>query len=266
MFLKKHESTAFIYKSKEISYSQLIRETKRLASLLEIKPGDKVSIFSENRPEWAFSFFSIWYRGGIAVPVDFMSNAEEVAYILNDCRPKAIFTSKDNENTLKEAVKLTDYSPEIIVFEDIPAGNIEDIEEVRRDKNDVAVILYTSGTTGKPKGVMLTYDNLYSNIEGIVDVNIAGKEDKTIAILPFHHSYPLMVSLLIPVHLGATVVFLDKLSAEDILEKMQKYRISILIGVPRLYALFHRRIFERINENPIARVLLNSRGSVGSRI
>ena len=265
MFLKEHESTAFIYKSKSISYSELIKETKRYASLLKIDPGDRVSIFSENRPEWAFSFFSIWYRGGIAVPIDFMSNADEVAYILNDCRPKVLFTSKENEKTLKEAVELTDYTPEIFVFEDMPLGDIEDVEEVKRDKNDVAVILYTSGTTGNPKGVMLTYDNLYSNIEGIVDVNIAGKEDKTIAILPFHHSYPLMVSLLIPVYLGATVVFLDKLSAEDILEKMQKYRISILIGVPRLYALFHRRIFERINENPLARVLFKLIKSINNQ-
>ncbi len=254
MFLKEHEGVAFVYKEKHISYREFIENVKKYASLLNIKPEDRVSIFSENRPEWAFSLFSIWYRGGIAVPIDFMSSPEEVAYIINDCKPEVVFCSKENEKTLRRALEKVTFTPKILVFEDINPSKKEEIS-VQREIYDTAVILYTSGTTGNPKGVMLSYDNLLSNIEGIVDVNIADKSDKTIAILPFHHSYPLMVSLLIPVYLGATVVFLDKLSAEDILEKMQRYRISVLVGVPRLYSLFHRKIFEQINKNPVAKLL-----------
>ncbi len=254
MFLKEHNSVAFIYKEIPITYKQLIQKVKEYASLLDIKTDDRVAIFSENRPEWAISFFSIWHRGGIPVPVDFMSTPEEVAYVLNDCKPSYIFCSKNNESVVKEALKQLDYTPEVLVFEDIkPKDTVE--QGIEREKDDIAVILYTSGTTGNPKGVMLTYDNLYSNIEGIVEVNIASQEDKTIAILPFHHSYPLMVSLLIPMYLGATVVFLDKLSAEDILNKLQKYKVPIIVGVPRLYTLFHRKIFEQINKNFVTKLL-----------
>ncbi len=255
MFLRDHDTTAFIHKDDHISYKQFKDQVKKYASLLDINLEDRVSIFSENRPEWAYALFSIWEKGGIAVPIDFMSTPDEVAYILNDCRPSKVFCSLNNRKTLQEAILQLDYQPEILVFEEISLIEKKVYTPVNRRKEDVALILYTSGTTGKPKGVMLTFDNLFSNIEGIVEVNIASKEDKTIAILPFHHSYPLMVSLLIPVYLGATIIFLEKLSADEILGKMQKYKVPIVVGVPRLYSLFHRNIFEKINQNLAAKLL-----------
>jgi long-chain acyl-CoA synthetase len=254
MFLKEHNNIALVYKENQITYRQLIETVKKFAALLDIKQKDKVAIFSENRPEWIFSFFAIWQKGGIVVPIDFLSTAEEVAYILNDCKPQVIFCSKENEETVLKSLKMIDYSPKIIVFENIHLTELEETT-AKREKDDTAVIIYTSGTTGNPKGVMLSYDNLLSNIEGVISVNIADKNDKTIAILPFHHSYPLVVSMLIPIYLGATIIFLDRLSAEDIIEKMQKYKVSILIGVPRLYTLFHRKIFEQINKNILAKLL-----------
>ena len=255
MFLKEHDGYVFIYKDKGITYKELKKRISVFSSLLDISPEDKVCIFSENRPEWAISLFSIWKKGGIAVPIDFMSTHEEVAYVLTDCKPSVVFCSENTKDTLNKAISLIKQNIDILVFEKINNTNIIDTAEVKRDKDDTALILYTSGTTGQPKGVMLSFDNLMSNIEGIVNVNIASKKDKTIAILPFHHSYPLMVSLLIPIYLGACIVFLDRLSADDILEKMKKYKVSILIGVPRLYTLFHRKIFERINKNIFTKYL-----------
>jgi long-chain acyl-CoA synthetase len=102
---------------------------------------------------------------------------------------------------------------------------------------------------------MLSYGNLLSNIEGIRETGIASEKDKTVAILPFHHSYPLMVTVLLPLTLGATVVFLPELSGEAIIKTLQKHRITVLVGVPRLYEIFHRRIFERINKNLFAKSL-----------
>jgi long-chain acyl-CoA synthetase len=112
---------------------------------------------------------------------------------------------------------------------------------------------------------MLTYGNLRSNIDGIAETGIAGKQDSTLAILPFHHSYPLMVTLLLPLSLGSTIVFLDELTPEDILGKLQTYKVSILVGVPRLYYMFHRRIKERIEANPIARLMFTLSSLIGSR-
>ena len=254
MFVKDFNKTALKIGDKEISYSELIENIKNYASTLNIRKGDRVAIFSENRPEWIYSFFSIWQVQGVAVPIDFMSTPDEVAYILNDCKPEVVFCSERNREVLDEAISKLDYSPEVIVFEKINFKEKE-IKDKEIKKDEVAVIIYTSGTTGNPKGVMLTYDNLFSNIEGLEKADIATKEDKTIAILPYHHSYPLTVSMLTAIHLGATISFITELSSEAILNTMKRDKITILIGVPRLYNLFHRNIMDKINSNKIAKIL-----------
>lgn len=243
---------AFVYRGQEISYSQVVENINKLSSILEIKPDERVVIFSENSPFWVYSLFAIWKCGGIAVPVDFMSSKEEFEYVLSDCQPSVVMCSKDRFETIKDVPNL----PKTIIIDEIDYTNLEEhLQEVERKTDDVAVILYTSGTTGKPKGVVLTFDNLMSNINSVLKVNIATSKDKTIAILPFHHSYPLMVSLLVPIRIGAMIVFLDRLSPDDILRKFQDYKVSILVGVPRIYSLFHRRIFEKINSNLFIKTL-----------
>lgn len=253
--IKSSKETAFVYKSHQIDYNRLVDNTNRLSSVLNINPDDRVIIFSENSPFWVYALFAIWKRGGIAVPVDFMSSREEFEYVLSDSQPSAVLCSREKFELIKNIPDL----PQTIIIDELDYSLLQqNTQEVNRKKDDIALILYTSGTTGKPKGVMLTFDNLLSNIESILKVNIATSKDKTIAILPFHHSYPLMVSLLIPLTIGATIVFLDRLSADDILKKFQDYKVSILVGVPRIYNLFHRRIFERINANFLARNLFRA--------
>jgi len=252
--LKDHGKTALIHGGREISYAELIEHAGSFARLADVLPDERVLIVSENRPEWVYSLFGIWQRGAVAVPVDFMSEAEEIAYVIEDSEPVLVFCSKQTFGNVRKAVELSGGNIEVVNYDTLtlprPHGRA-----ISRSREDLALILYTSGTTGKPKGVMLTFGNLLSNIEGVSETGIARREDSTLAILPFHHSYPLMVTLLLPLHLGATVVFLDRLTPEDILEKLRTYRISILVGVPRLYNLFHRRIMERIEKNPLTRGL-----------
>ncbi len=251
---KPSKKTALIHRGQRISYEELVENINSFASLIDTLPEDRVVIFSENRPEWIYTLYGIWQRGAVAVPIDFMATSEEVAHILRDSTPKLAFCSKQTEETLSSALKLADQNIEVLNFDTItPPRGIE--AEVHREREDTALILYTSGTTGNPKGVVLTFKNLLSNIEGIVDAGIASGEDSTLAILPFHHSYPLMVTILVPLHIGATLVFLDKLSPEDIVDKLRTYRVSILVGVPRLYTLFHKRIMDRIDASILNRVI-----------
>ncbi len=251
-FIKISNQARLVYKNRHINSKEIQENIDYFSTF--IKENSKVSIFSKNRPEWIYAFFATWKKGGINIPIDFMSSAEEVSYILSDSKSDFVFTSEENLKTLKKALENLDYRPEIIVFEYMKEGRY-DSKEVDKERDDIAVILYTSGTTGKPKGVMLSYENLLSNIEGLDDRKIATSKDSTMAILPFHHSYPLMVSMLYPLHIGAKIAFIETLSSSEILNTLKKEKISVLIGVPRLYELFHRKIFEKINENPFAKLL-----------
>ncbi len=262
--IRDHRKTALIHGGREISYSELIENVGSFASLVDTLPDERVAIISENRPEWVYALFGIWRKGSIAVPIDFMSTPEEIAYILRDSGCKLAFCSNQTEENLRKALETENLKVEIINFDRTPLPKPYD-KTYHRDPQDIALILYTSGTTGHPKGVMLTFRNLLSNIEGVADAGIAGKEDSTLAILPFHHSYPLMVTLLLPLHLGATIVFLDKLTPEDILEKLKRYRITILVGVPRLLSLFHKRIMEEIERNFFAKIVFKLMEKIESR-
>jgi len=253
--IRDHGKTALIYRGKEISYAELIENVGSFARLVSTLPGERVAIISENRPEWVYALFGIWRRGSVAVPIDFMSTPEEIAYILKDSGSRMVFCSNQTHGNLMKALERVDTHVEVVNFDEVLLPKPYE-RAYHREPDDPALILYTSGTTGNPKGVVLTFLNLLSNIEGVAEKNIAGRDDSTLAILPFHHSYPLMVTLLLPLHLGATIVFLDKLTHEDIIQKLQSYRITILVGVPRLFELLSRRIMERIEENLFARLLM----------
>ncbi|RLJ70291.1 long-chain acyl-CoA synthetase [Hydrogenivirga caldilitoris] len=255
--VRDHGKTALIYGGKEISYAELIEHIGSFANLIDSLPDERVLIISENRPEWVYSLYAIWRRGSIAVPVDFMSTPEEVSYIITDAKPKIALCSNQTKEVLEDAIALAQAKLTVINYDEVALPKPYE-RFFHRDIEDIALLLYTSGTTGAPKGVMLTFRNLFSNIEGVAETGIATKEDSTLAILPFHHSYPLMVTLLVPLHIGATVVFLDKLTPEDILEKLQRYGITILVGVPRLYVLFHKRIKEKLEENLFVKLLFKA--------
>ncbi len=264
MFLKDYNKTALIHNDENISYSSFLLSIRRFAGLLDIRKGDRVIIFSENRPEWVYAFYSIWNKKGIAVPVDFLSTPNEVSYIINDCKPAVIFSSDNNLPHLTTALNDVDYKPHIINFDKIQFGKEEKDNLEADDKNDIAVIIYTSGTTGNPKGVMLTYGNIYSNVECITGLDIIGYSDRMIAILPFHHAFPLQGTILMPLYSGGTLVFLNQLSSEEILKTLQKHKITIIIGVPRLYKLFHDGIMKKIESNTVAKILFKIAGKINS--
>ena len=263
MFLRFYDKTAFIYKGKNISYKELIDKAEFYSAAIDIIPGDRVVIFSENKPEWAYALFGIWRRGGIAVPIDHMASEDEVAFIIQDARPTYAFVSSDLKYTFAKAVKRHRYKVEVIDIEDfIPFQDPK--EPITNISEDIALILYTSGTTGQPKGVMLTFGNLQSNIEAIAKENIASSKDVTIALLPFHHAYPLMVSLLVPIYLGATIIFNENLSSSSLVNLIVANKVTALIGVPKLYKILHDKIFGEINNIPVAKKLFSFVDFVGS--
>lgn len=244
----------------QLSYFELSREIISYSKLFLADKDDRVVIFSENRPEWIFAFYSIWQNNAIPVPVDFMASAEDVSFIINDCTPKCIFYSKGCETTLNKALDSVSFAPYTICFEEVITKETTTNAAFRQEfeLNDTAVIIYTSGTTGTAKGVMLTYDNLLANIEGVSrDVAIFNSSDRVMILLPLHHIFPLMGSMILPLFTGGTVVISPSLKSEDIIRTLENNKITLLIGVPRFYSLIIKGIREKINSSAMARLLFN---------
>ncbi|MGL5058200.1 MAG: AMP-binding protein [Fusobacteriaceae bacterium] len=257
-FLYNRNKTSLIYDDIEYSYKDLISSAKHLGNLLNIEKDDRVVIFSENRPEFIFAFFGIWDKSGISVNIDGGYTPEQVAYVLKDSNPKYIFTSSLNLEAALKAKELADSSVHIInldevVFNKESTSEIKGIEFPEDDK--VVVILYTSGTTGEPKGVMLTFKNIMSNMTALQELKLIQPEDKILAILPMHHILTLVSNILAPLYLGSLVVILKELSSDAIKTAMQKYEITVVMGVPRLWEMFHKGIMSKINSSKVAHTL-----------
>jgi long-chain acyl-CoA synthetase len=218
-------------------------------ALAGLAPEDRVAIFMENRPEWVSAFFGILFKGGIAVPVDYMMSTQELFHVLSDCQPRFIVTSSQNYRKAQEAVSKIGYHVKVLNVDEIkPAEGALEYRDRRKD--DVLVILYTSGTTGNPKGVMLTLANLDHNVRAVESLGFLNQNDRFIAILPFHHTYPLMATVLLPMSLAIPLVFIEKLTPADILETMNQQKITIMVGVPKLYHVIHHNIMAQVKKLP----------------
>lgn len=260
MFLRDHGKDAIISRNASITYAEAMASVCDYAARYELKPGERAAVFSENRAEWIYAYFSIWHNGGINVPIDHMSSADEVAYILNDCKPAAVFCSAATRPVLSEAMSLLGpgTKPRVIDLDGMgTAPRVKPRPGAAHGAQDTAVIIYTSGTTGSPKGVMLSYDNLLANIEAVSDiVPIYTRDQRLLAILPFHHSFPLLGTVLAPLYVGATVVLLERISSADILQALVEHKVTMVLGVPRLYKLFHKGLIDKVNASIMARALL----------
>ncbi|HBI39134.1 MAG TPA: long-chain fatty acid--CoA ligase [Spirochaetia bacterium] len=258
MIIKDKKKPALYYADRAVSYSEVINNSYYFSSLLKINQSDRVVICFENRPEWYFSLFGIWLSQGTAVAVDYLSSAEEISYILEDCVPTVIFTSTICQEKMKEACGLAKINPQIINIETLsqqPSNDMKKDALEFPDDDETAVMIYTSGTTGKPKGVMLTRKNLSANIYGISKFGMFNEHDVYGAILPFHHIYPLTGTVLMPLVFGCSIVIIEKLSSDVIIGAFQKYGVTILFGIPRLYSMFHKGIMDKINASPATRII-----------
>ena len=257
-FVTDFNKEAVFYKNKEYTYKDLIREAKYISKVLGIEKGEKVVNFMENRPEFICSFFGIWNSKGVPINIDAGYTAEELEYILTDADPKVIMTSNKNLKVAEEAIKLSGKNIRIINCDEIKSPEDFEVDEYviySPEPEDIGVLLYTSGTTGKPKGVVLTFDNLMSNVDAIVEIKMATPKDRLLALLPYHHVLPLSINLLMAIHIGTLVVLIDELSASAILGALQKYKITIVVGVPRLWEMIHKGLMEKIKSSKIANLL-----------
>lgn len=274
--IRNYNNIAIISGKDNISYPEL-NERIAFYSLHTPKQNNaKTIIISENRLGWVYAFFSIWYNHGVAVPVDASATVQDVAYILNDCRPEFIWTSREKEQTVKDALKeanldipylyIEDYEHASMAFsENAPSTDADDDFMVTRG-NDVALIIYTSGTTGSPKGVMLSYTNLNANLIGVCDqVPIFNAHRRTMMLLPVHHVLPLMGTIIAPILTGGGIIICPSMTGPDIMDCLCRGKVAIFVGVPRLWQTLYSGIKKKIDEKAVTRMLFNICRKVNSR-
>ncbi|MGL5376758.1 MAG: AMP-binding protein [Cetobacterium sp.] len=258
-FIKDFNKTAIFYEGIEYSYKQLISGAKEYASMTDLQKEENAVIFMENRPELLYSFLGIWDKKGTCVCLDAASKLSEFQYFIEDCRPKYIFASNNTYEIAKEAIENLKIDTKILNVDKIDLSNANKEGVIYSpDKEAVALILYTSGTTGNPKGVMLTFDNILVNVEGLKEYNMYKATDRVLALLPMHHIFPLLGSGIIPLQQGATIAFLKELSSQSMIQALNDYKITIMIGVPRLWEMLHKKIMEKVNSNKVVKTLFKT--------
>ncbi len=236
---------------RRITYGEAGELAKRLQSALAVEPGDRVILLSENRPEWGISYLAITSLGAIAVPLDAMLQKEELLPLINDSGAKAAVVS----DQFKGFVQGTKAEAKVIVMEDFdklrePVGGSQGTVSL----DDVASIVYTSGTTGIPKGVMLTHRNIMSNVTSVVPLFDFTPKDNFLSVLPLHHTFETTAGFLGPFHEGCRITYAESLKSHNILRNMQETGVTVMCGVPLLYQLFYDGIMRNVEEMGKAKV------------
>ena len=242
-----------------------------------INKGDRCLILSENRPYWLMTDIAVMNAGGISVPIFTTYSSNDYQYILDDCKPSLIIVSNDNQfQKIKKYINLD--NQKIISFEKIGTkslliqdilneNNHKEIINENLKRNMPACIIYTSGTSGKPKGVVLSHGGILSNCEGAVELlkPLTEKKDPIfLTWLPLSHSYEHTVQF-IQIILGARIYYAESL--EKLISNMGLAKPTIMTAVPR----FYQNLFTKINTNfekqeGIKRTLINNTLKLGIKL
>ncbi len=231
-----------------IIYAQAERKILQLAAWLNgngIKKGDRVALTGKNSPEWTVVFFAVLFAGAVAVPIDWGLREEEAENLLKAASPKFFFVDEEKYEYFRkkedivggesEACRVYSLSPKfseryIYHLSSLDAGALEMPEE-----DDLAVILFTSGTTGTPKGVMLTHKNLVSDCYIAQTRMKISEKDVFYALLPIHHAYTMQAVMIEALSVGAEIVFGKSMAVSRLMKELKEGKITMLLGVPLLF-------------------------------
>src|SRR3954469_8456882 len=231
----------------ELNYEILNEATARVAGLLKskgIQPGDRIGIMLPNVPHFPVAFYGALRAGAVVVPMNVLLKPREVGFYLKDPEAKIVFAWHDFAEAAEQGA--SDAGAEAILvkpgeFEQMLFEQEADHGMADRSGDDTAVILYTSGTTGTPKGAELTHDNLLGNVDTILTSLIEMQtDDVVLGALPFFHVFGLTCGLNSTMKAGGTLTLIPRFDPDHALEIIERDRVTIFEGVPTMYvAMLH---------------------------
>jgi len=258
------EKTTFEHKNnilynleeRKITYNDFYEKVVALKnSLINIGLKDKkIAIISENRYEWEVTFFAVTTGVGILVPIDRTWSKDEIENVINIAEVEAIFCSKKYEEILYEIKETNVYLKYILSFDSeneksfnyLTKTGKDDIETQKNeliynniDKEEICLILFTSGTTFNPKAVMLSHNNICSNIINVSKIFEIDEKDIVLSVLPMNHVFEGVFGFLMSFYKGTERIFCNKI--DEIIEFIHKYKITFMCGVPAIYEYLYRR-------------------------
>ncbi len=224
-----------------LTYAQAKDKIVTLANWLAangVKHGDRVAVSGKNSPEWAVVYLAAFYAGATICPMDYGLHNEELENLLNTAKPNFFFVDAEKYDYFAEkkydfgVYSLAPSNPEKYVYN---LSTSETPEITYPSEDDLAAILFTSGTTGTPKGVMLTHKNLVSDVYlAQTNMNIYST-DVFYALLPIHHAYTMTAVFLEAIGVGAEIVFGKTMAVSRMMKELREGKITMLLGVPLLF-------------------------------
>ncbi len=220
-----------------LTYRDFSQRAYQLANYLTengIRHGDRIATFSHNHFKTVILYFASWIIGAVVVPVNVSEDVHRVEYILNNSGTKMIFT-KDEYVSLTGKLNLKNKT-EIISFDKFAFDKYSDElnSEVKSDKEDECLIVYTSGTTGNPKGVVLTQYNLMSDALAISRSHKLGNDDAMMCVLPIHHVNGTVVTIMTTMYYGGRLILNQKFQTDQFLKRLQDEKVKVVSVVPTL--------------------------------
>ena len=224
-----------------LTYAQAKEKIEKLAAWMAangVKHGDKVAVSGKNSPEWAVVYLAAFYAGATICPIDYGLHNEETENLLNTAKPKFFFVDTEKYSYFKE--KKTSFGVYSLAASDADTyvynlSTDKTPEVTYPSEDDIAAILFTSGTTGVPKGVMLTHKNLVSDCYlAQTNMNVYST-DVFYALLPIHHAYTMTAVFIEAISVGAEVVFGKTMAVSRMMKELREGKITMLLGVPLLF-------------------------------
>lgn len=241
--------TALVLGDRSITYAELWESVVRLGAMLRrlgVQSGERIGVMLPNVPAFVQAYFGILAAGGTVVPLNVLYKAEEVRQVLEDATIQRILTNRMFESLLQEVSHQLRHPLQVITTDaesaTLTSGGVGAVgqiaEKERTCPEDVAVCLYTSGTTGRARGVLLTHRNLMSNLVSFQQIAPCDERDLFLCVLPLFHSFAATVVMLFPLSLGAGIVLEPRFIPEQTLRSMAKNKVTILCAVPSMYAVW----------------------------
>ena len=246
--MEQGEQATLIFEGREITNVEMLRASKKLATALKelgVKRGDRVILQMPNCPEALQSFSAVWRMGAVIVPINYLIGEEETAYIYQDSGAKVVISSQAFLPKIRAGrVKAPEVKTVILIDDDVPEGTlsyrhlVENSQEehniVETQDDEIAALIYTAGTTGRPKGVIHTHHSLYANAKMQYETVPLPDGMTSISVLPLCHSFGIATMNNGLFRTGRTVL-LNSFDMDVIFSSIEKYRANIMAGVPTMY-------------------------------